>query len=106
MAKKSDKIQRLKTMLAAQPHDIAVLMSLVEAYLSSGDSKNALKQVNVFLKTSSDENVQIHFLWGRIYEVSKQAELANRYYKQVFDWYEQQESALRLFEGLKDKANN
>jgi tetratricopeptide (TPR) repeat protein len=89
MGKSSNKIKQLKEILKDKPDDLAVLTSLVELYLNSGDSKNALKQVDLFLKTSSDENVQIRFLWGRIYEASKQVELANRYYKQVFDWCEQ-----------------
>ena len=96
MGKSSNKIKHLKAILSDKPDDIAVLTSLVELYLNSGDSKNALKQVDLFLKTSSDENVQIRFLWGRIYEASKQIELAHRYYKQVFDWYELHASERKL----------
>lgn len=93
MSKNSDKIKKLKTALKNSPSDIKVLSSLVEIYLRCGDTKNALKQVDEFTKRFTDTNVHVQFLWGRVYETTKQVELAERYYKQVFDWYEQHQDS-------------
>lgn len=89
MSKNSDKIKKLKTALKNNPSDIKILSEIVETYLRCGDAKNALKYINEFTKEFTDTNVQVQLLLGKIYEATKQVELVEHYYKQVFDWCEQ-----------------